>query len=262
MVAFITALVLLIVYSLGSSLAPVAQGLLRDEMQKRYGPFESLDVKVITDPPFRVTQGQVDQLRIDAKGFVVEGVPVAAFSLRSEPIALNMGRLVWGREVDLAKPTGAIASLTLTEEGLEQVIQQPVITRQLKGLPVQLSVFPGMSITQKVDIVPQDIDVQGGRLQVTGVVRLNSGVSFPFQVSGRPVVEPPSRLFIKDPQASMMGGPVDPSLLAPALKEPVLDMAKIALPQGVGFSLFDVALASDSVSVQGRLDLKGFLGKL
>ena len=262
MVAFITALVLLVLYSLGSSLAPFTQGLLRDELQARYGPFETLDVKVITDPPFRVTQGQVDQLRVDARGFVVEGIPIDAFSLRSEPIALNMGRLVWGREVDLMKPTGAIASLTLSEAGLKQVIRQPAITNQLKGVPVQVSVFPGMSITQKVDIVPQDVDVQDGRLQVSGVVRLSSGVDFPFQVSGRPVVEPPSRLFIREPQASMMGGPVDPSLLAPALREPVLDMAKVALPQGVGFSLYDIVLASDSVSVQGRLDLKGLLGKL
>jgi hypothetical protein len=187
---------------------------------------------------------------------------VADFSLRSEAIALNTGRLLWAREVDLAKPTGAIAAITFSEAGLDALIQQPIVTRQLKGLPVQLSVFPGMSITQKVDIVPQDVDVQEGRLQVTGVVMLNSGVSFPFQVSGRPVVAPPSRLFIAEPQASMMGGPVDPALLAPALKEPVLDLAKLTLPQGVGFSLFDVVLASDSVSVQGRLDLKGLLGKL
>ncbi len=262
MVGFITALLLLIVYALGSSVAPFAQDRLKDELKQRYGPFESLDVKVITDPPFRVAQGEVDQLRIDAKGFKVEGIPVADFSLRSEAIALNTGRLLWAREVDLAKPTGAIASITFSEAGLDTLIQQPIVTRQLKGLPVQLSVFPGMSITQKVDIVPQDVDVQEGRLQVTGVVMLNSGVSFPFQVSGRPVVAPPSRLFIAEPQASMMGGPVDPALLAPALKEPVLDLAKLTLPQGVGFSLFDVVLASDSVSVQGRLDLKGLLGKL
>ena len=262
MVAFVTAVVLLIVYALGSSIAPFAQGLLRDELQHRYGPFEALDVQVVTDPPFRVTQGEVDQLRLDARGFAIEGIPIDSFSLRSEPIALNLRRLIWGREVDLARPSGAIATLTLTEEGLDQVILQPAVTNQLKGLPVQLSLFPGMTITQKVDIVPQDVDVQEGRLQVTGFVKLNSGVTFPFEISGRPRVEPPSRLFIAEPQASMMGGPVDPSLLAPALREPVLDLAKVALPQGVAFSLFDIALASDSVSVQGRLDLKGLLGKL
>jgi hypothetical protein len=262
MVGFITALFLLIVFALGSSVAPFAQDRLKDELQHRYGLFESLDVKVVTDPPFRAVQGEVDQLRIDAKNFRVEGIPIAAFSLRSEAISLNMGRLFWASEVDLARPTGAIASITLTEQGLNELIQQPVVTRQLKGLPVQFSVFPGMAITQKVDIIPQDVDLEAGRLQVTGVVQLSSGVSFPFQISGRPLVQPPSRLFIADAQASMMGGPVDPSLLAPALKEPVLDLAKLTFPQGVGFSLFDVAVASDSLSVQGRLDLKGLLGKL
>lgn len=262
MVGFITALFLLIIFALGSSVAPFAQDRLKDELSHRYGPFESLDVKVITNPPFRVTQGEVDQLRIDAKNFRVEGVPIAAFMLRSEAIALNTGRLLWAREVDLTRPTGAIASITLSEKGLDELIQQPLVTRQLKGLPVQLSVFPGMSITQKVDVIPQDVALEAGRLQVSGIVQLGSGVTFPFQVSGRPFVQPPSKLFIADAQASMMGGPVDPSLLAPALKEPILDLAKLTFPQGVGFSLFDVAVASDSLSVQGRLDLKGLLGKL
>lgn len=262
MVGFITALFLLIIFALGSSVAPFAQDRLKDELSHRYGPFESLDVKVITNPPFRVAQGEVDQLRIDAKNFRVEGVPIAAFMLRSEAIALNTGRLLWAREVDLTRPTGAIASITLSEKGLDELIQQPLVTRQLKGLPVQLSVFPGMSITQKVDVIPQDVALEAGRLQVSGIVQLGSGVTFPFQVSGRPVVQPPSKLFIADAQASMMGGPVDPSLLAPALKEPILDLAKLTFPQGVGFSLFDVAVASDSLSVQGRLDLKGLLGKL
>jgi hypothetical protein len=262
MVGFITALVLLILYSLGSSVAPFAQDRLAEELRQRYGPFEALEVKVIADPPFRAAQGEVDQLRLDARGFVAEGVPVASLSLRSEPIALNMRRLLWGREVELARPTGAIASITMTEEGLGDVIRQPMVTRPLQGLPVKLSLFPGVTVTQKVDVIPEAIDVQDGRLAVSGVVRLNSGVTFPFEVSGRPVVTPPSRLFIAEPEASMMGGPVDPSLLAPVLKEPVLDLAKIALPQGVGFSLFDVLLASDSVTVQGRLDLQGLLGKL
>lgn len=262
MVAFITALILLVIYALGSSVAPFAQGALRDELNARYGPFESLDVKIIADPPFRVVQGQVDQLRVDARGFVVEGVPIETFALRSEPIALNIGRLIWGRELDLAKPTGAIATLSVTEAGLAKLIQEPLITDQLKGVPVQVSIFPGMAITQKVDIVPKSVDIEPGRLQVSGIVRLNSGVTFPFEVSGRPEVEPPSRLFIREPQASMMGGPVDPSLLAPALREPILDLSKLALPQGVGFSLYDVVLATDSISVRGRLDLKGFLGKL
>jgi len=262
MVGFITALFLLILFSLGSSVAPFAQDRLKAELNQRYGPFESLDVKVITDPPFRVAQGEVDQLRVDARNFRVEGVPIAAFMLRSEAIALNTGRLLWAGEVDLTRPTGAIASITLSEKGLDELIQQPLITRQLKGLPVQLSVFPGMSITQKVDVIPQDVALDAGRLQVSGIVQLGSGVTFPFLVSGRPVVQPPSKLFIADAQASMMGGPVDPSLLAPALKEPVLDLAKLTFPQGVGFSLFDVVVASDSLSVQGRLDLKGLLGKL
>ncbi len=262
MVGFITAFFLLIIYALGSSLAPFAQNRLMGELQRQYGPFESLDVKVITDPPFRVAQGQVDQLLIDAKGFTVEGVPIAALSLRSEAIALDAGRLIWGRELELTKPTGAIASITLTEAGLDHVIQQPMVTLPLKRLPVKLSLFPGMTVTQIVDVIPQDVDVLDGRMQVTGVVQLDSGVAFPFQVSGRPVVVPPSRLFIAEPRASMMGGPVDPSLLAPALKEPILDLAKIALPKGVGFSLFDVALASGSVIVTGRVNIASLLGKL
>lgn len=262
MVGFVVAFVLLIVYALGSSVAPFAQDRLKDELLHRYGPFESLDVKVITDPPFRVAQGQVDQLRIDAKGFRVEGVPIAALTVRSEPITLRMGRLVWSQEVDLAKPTGAIASITVTEAGLDDLIRQPLVTRPLTGLPVKLSLFPGVTVTQQVDVVPEAIAVQAGRMQVTGVVRLNSGVTFPFQVSGRPLVTPPSRLYIAEPQASMMGGPVDPSLLGPALTEPVLDLAKLTFPPGVGFSLLDVALASGSMTVQGRVDLQGLLGKL
>lgn len=262
MIAIITALVLLLVYSLGSSVAPFAQGRLHDELQARFGPFEELEVKVLTDPPFRSVHGEVDQIRIDAKGFAFEGVPIAAFSLRSEPLALDMGRLFWGGEVDLTKPTGALTSITLSEEGLNQLIQQPLVTRHLRGVPIQFGVFPGMAIRQKVDILPQFIDVQDGRLEVTGVVQLSPEVSFPFQISGRPMVQPPSRLFIADPEASMMGGPVDPSLLAPALREPVLDLAQVTLPEGVAFSLFDVVLASDSMSVQGRVDLEGLLGKL
>lgn len=262
MVGFVVAFVLLIVYALGSSVAPFAQDRLKDELLHRYGPFESLDVKVVTDPPFRVAQGQVDQLRIDARGFQVEGVPIAALSVRSEPITLKMGRLLWGQEVELTKPSGAIASITVTEAGLDDLIRQPLVTRPLMGLPVKLSLFPGVTVTQKVDVVPEDIAVQEGRMQVTGQVRLNSGVSFPFQVSGRPVVTPPSRLYIAEPQASMMGGPVDPSLLGPVLTEPVLDLAKLTFPPGVGFSLFDVVLASGSVTVQGRVDLQGLLGKL
>lgn len=262
MAGFITALVLLILYALGSAVAPFVQDRLASELRQRYGSFESLEVKVVSEPPFRAAQGEVDQLRLDARGFVAEGVPVSAFSLRSEPIALDVGRLIWKREVELARPTGAVASVTLSEAGLKDLVHQPMVTRPLEGLSVKLSVFPGVSVTQKVDVVPQEVDVHEGRLAVSGVVRLQSGVTFPFAVSGKPVVAPPHRLFIAEPQASMMGGPVDPALLAPALKEPVLDLAKVALPPGVGFSLFDVVMASDSVTVQGRVDLKGLLGKL
>lgn len=262
MLGFLVALGLFILFALGSAVAPFAQDRLRDELVHQYGPFESLDVKVITDPPFRVAQGQVDQLRIDATGFAIAGVPVATLSVRSEPIDINTRRLLLGRELEITRPTGAIATIALSGDGLDSLVKQPQVTQPLKGLPVKLSLFPGVTVTQKVDIVPQDVEVVERRLQVTGVVLLPSGVSFPFQVSGRPVVAPPSRLYIADPQASMMGGPVDPSLLTPALKEPVLDLAKFALPPGVGFSLLDVVLASNSVTVHGRVDLQGLLAKL
>lgn len=246
-------------YSLGSLFPGVAGNMLADQIRKQYGPFSKLDVQVVTDPPIRALGGQVDALRIKAEGFSVEGVPISAATIETDPFRVDTGGALFGKAPTLSQPLDATVSAVLSEDGLNALLKSPVVTSRLKGIQTQFSVIPGMSVTRTVDVLPGRLKLSQGRLAVDGSVDLGGGARVPFSVSAAPQLVGENQLAFADIQASVFGSPIPADMLGEAARRPI-DLSRFQAP-GTSYRFLGIGVVPGRLWVDARLGVSSLGGK-
>lgn len=256
MITYFLAAAILVLYTLGSFLPNVAGRAVEQQLQKQYGPFEYLQASVVADPPIRAIGGEVQSLSIRANGFRVEGLPIATAAIETGPIAVNAGAMLFGRPAQLNRPVTATASATVTEDGLTAFLKSPRIAQQLRGIPTQISIFPGITVTSRIDVNPGRVRILPGQLVVDGNVFMG-GTTIPFAATASPRLVSDQQIALENVQATMMGAPVPPEMLNnPNVR--TFDLSRFQTPAGV-YRLTELSLLPGAMRIGARLEVKDLL---
>lgn len=251
----LTYLIILIIllYSLGSSVPLLAGNVLADRLRQQFGPFSHLDVQVVTSPPIWSLSGQVDSLRIHAASFSVDGVPISTASLETAPFHVPvfslLGHPQWPSSV------AGTASATLSEADLNKLLHSKQVLAKLKNIPLQFSLFPGVSTTRMVTIHPGQLYVVANQLLVDGMADMGGGAIFPFSLQSSPHLAAPDRLDFDDIQANFAGAMIPPSYLGSAT--PSLDFSKYQRP-GKNFQITSFVLTPGLIQVVASFSITDF----
>lgn len=256
MLTYLLAAALVVLYTLGSFVPGLAGRAIENQLRTQYGAFESLEATVVANPPIRAAGGEVESMRLRATGFQIEGLPIASASLDTGPVAINAGAMLLGRPAQLNRAVHATASALVTEDGLNAFLHSPKIAQQLKGIPTQISVFPGITITSKLDILPGRVRLQEGKIALDGNAFM-SGTTIPFAATASPRLVSDHVIALDDVQATMMGNPIPPSMLNnPSLRS--FDLSRYQTPAGV-YRLTELSVLPGALRIGARLEVKDLL---
>ncbi|WP_410503743.1 DUF2993 domain-containing protein [Leptolyngbya sp. 7M] len=119
-----------IVSPLGFVVERVAEDAIRDQLEA----VETLAVRVDNTPNYQLAQGTVDRVWLAARGVYPEaGIRIAVLEIETDAIQVDPGRLRQG-ELELERPLNAGVRLVLTETDLNQALQSPQVSEQLRNL--------------------------------------------------------------------------------------------------------------------------------
>ena len=218
MLTLILACVLTALYA-GLGAAPgLISGSIADSLRQQVGGAGNVEVRLESAPPLHLLSGHIDRLDLKLEDFKVEGVAIASASLETAPFDT-----LWTGRPLFVHPAEATGSVDIPEAGLLAVLERPEIRSKLRGIPLQIPIFPGLPpIQRKVDVVPERVRVTRNRLGIEGRVEV-SGSAWPVAVSIRPDLVAPDRLHISNLELSLGGRtvPVPPSVLQSLLPEPI-----------------------------------------
>jgi len=126
---------------------------------------ENLDVNIQTDP-LKIVQGQVDAVKIDGEGLVMQkDLRMDTLEMQMESVAINPLSVAFGK-IELTKPTEASARVVLTESDINRAFNSEYVRSQIQSQKIDIN-------GQSTSIEPQDIDF---RLLDNQKVELNASI--------------------------------------------------------------------------------------
>lgn len=257
MLVYVFAAALLVLYTLGSFYPEVAGRVLADRLQHQFGPFRHLEARVETDPPIDAVAGDIDALHVQAEGFAVQGLPIEKAAIDTGPFRVSVGSLWLGRAPALAKPISATVSALVTEDGLNAFLHSPAMVKLLRGIPAQISLLPGIVVTQNLDVNPGRLRLLTGELTVDGTLSLG-GAEVPFAATASPRVIGGTTLVLEGIEATMLGSPVPPSLLSKASQ--AFDLARYQEP-GSSFSIASLVVQPGTLRLTAAVEVTTLKGR-
>ena len=125
-----------------SKAAEVAMSAQLDEVEK-------LDVNIRTDP-FKLVQGQLDSVKIEGEGLVMQkDLRAAKMQVQTSNIAINPLSAAFGK-IELTHPTEADAKVVLTEQDIERAFNSEFMHGKLQNLAVNINGKPTKIDTRQI----------------------------------------------------------------------------------------------------------------
>lgn len=236
-----------IVSPLGFVVERVAEDAIRDQLEA----VETLAVRVDNTPNYQLAQGNVDRVRLAARGVYPEaGIRIAVLEIETDAIQVDPGRLRQG-ELELERPLNAGIRLVLTETDLNQALQSPQVSEQLRGLSLDFLGDPAQQLERYEFVDPQVEFLDGNRVRFQTVLQsqqsqqqlviiVESGIQI---LAGR-------QLQLVEPTVTIDGNPLPPELiqfLVGGISQR-LDLANLA-EQGITARILEWSLDSDQLSL-------------
>lgn len=208
---------------------------------------EKLDVDIKTDP-FKLMQGQVDEVTVEGEGLVMQGdLRMEELDMHMTSVAINPLSAAFGK-IELTKPTDASTHVVLLEADLNRAFNSEFIRDKLQNQQIQINGQPMM-------IDPQQVDF---RLPGEGKVALNATILL------RETGETKQVAFTAVPQVSTSGQTVtledvqygDGEELSPELTKALVDQTSELLNL-TNFDLEGMTLKINALKVEaGKLTLE------
>lgn len=111
---------------------------------------DQLDVDIETDP-FKLVQGQVDEVTIHAEGMVMQGdLRTEEMDMHMSSVAINPLSAAFGK-IELTKPTHGSAHVILTESDINRAFNSEYVRNQLQNQQINVNGQPMTINAQQVD---------------------------------------------------------------------------------------------------------------
>ncbi len=216
---------------------------------------ENLNVDIRTDP-FKLVQGQLDSVKIEGEGLVMQkDLRAEELQVQTGNIAINPLSAAFGK-IELTQPTEADAHVVLTEQDIQRAFNSEFMHDKLQNLDVNVDGKPMKIDTRQVEFgLPGENKVALKAqilLKETGETKQVSFTAVPRMVAGG------DRISLEDVQYAE-GEEVSPELTAALLKSAgeLLDLRNFEL-EGMSLRLKGLNVQNGKLTLQAQAHVEKF----
>ncbi len=216
---------------------------------------ENLNVDIRTDP-FKLVQGQLDSVKIEGEGLVMQkDLRAEELQVQTGNIAINPLSAAFGK-IELTQPTEADAHVVLTEQDIQRAFNSEFMHDKLQNLDVNVDGKPMKIDTRQVEFgLPGENKVALKAqilLKETGETKQVSFTAVPRMVAGG------DRISLEDVQYAD-GEEVSPELTAALLKSAgeLLDLRNFEL-EGMSLRLKGLNVQNGKLTLQAQAHVEKF----
>jgi len=209
----------------------IATDLLRGQIVRA----DVLEVRVDNAPNYQILLGNVDRIRVAARGvYVLEFLRIEEVDLETDPVSIDPVALQSGKVV-LRRPLQAAVRVVLNSEDINTALRSPTIQSSFKGLSIDIT-GTNRSNPEILDLVnPEVTFLEGDRLRLAATLQSQptSGKPNPTKLdvslNAQLKTIGGTKLQIIDPKIELAGTPV-PERITKAFAEglnKVLDLRQL-----------------------------------
>ena len=220
----------------------------RQAIQQLFTRSESVDVAIRCSPSSKILQGTVDSFQMKGRGLVIRKMFEAAeMEFETDAVALDMGGLMGGK-IRLKQATHAIATVTMTESGINKAFKADLVEKHLQNVDSEevtnLSGGEPVSFRDvRIVLLPEQ------RVKILAKTDLPNRQDLPLSLSAEVGVERRRRVVFANPKFEPEDVPEDIQWLSEALIPGLVGV----LNKMVDLERFDL----DGVSLRvNRLDVR------
>ena len=221
----------------------------RQAIQQLFTRSESVDVSVRCSPASKILQGVVDSFQMKGRGLVIKKMFEAEeMEFETDAVSLDMSGIISGK-IRLKQATHAIATVTMTEDGINKAFTADLVEKHLKDVDTEeaTSLSGGEPVSFKgvqVELLPAQ------RVKITAKTDLPNREGLPISLSAEVGVERRRRVVFKAVEFEPDGIPEDIQWLSEAMIPGFVGV----LNKMVDLERFDL----DGVSLRvNQLDVRG-----
>jgi hypothetical protein len=221
----------------------------RQAIQQLFTSSESVDVAIRCSPSSKILQGAVDSFQMKGRGLVIKRMFEAAeMEFETDAVSIDVGGLMSGK-IRLKQATHAIATVTMTEEGINKAFTADLVEKHLQNVDSEAatSLSGGDPISFRavhMTLLPEQ------RVEIFAKTDLPNRADIPIRLTAKVDVERRRRIVFNDPQFDPKDMPEDVQWLSEALMPAFVGV----LNKMVDLERFDL----DGVSLRvNRLDVEG-----
>ncbi|MEL7071034.1 MAG: DUF2993 domain-containing protein [Cyanobacteria bacterium J06581_3] len=210
---------------------------------------ESVDVSIRCSPSSKILQGIVDSFKMKGKGLVIKKMFEAEeMEFETDAVSLDMSGLMGGK-IRLKQATHAIATVTMTESGINKAFTADLVEKHLQNVTTEeaTSLSGGDPVSFRevhMTLLPDQ------RVKISAKTDLPNKENLPIQLSAEVSVERRRRVVFKNVEFEPEGIPEDIQWLSEAMIPGFMGV----LNKMVDLERFDL----DGVSLRvNQLDVKG-----
>lgn len=210
---------------------------------------ESVEVFVRCYPSSKLLQGSIDSFKMSGRGLVIrKDFWVEEMSFETDAVAIDFGSVLSGK-LALKQPTQAVASVTLSETGINQAFTAELVKKRLQNLslPALTEISEGKPVSfdqVQLQLLPEN------QVQITAIADLSDDNRVPISLKATVGIERRRRLAFQNPQFELDAVPESQQEISLALAKAMADI----LNNMVDLDRFDL----DGVTMRlNRLETQG-----
>lgn len=160
---------------------------------------ESVEVFVRCHPSNKLLQGSIDSFKMTGRGLVIRNdFRAEELSFETDAVSIDFSGVLSGKLV-LARPTQAVAQVTLSEAGINHAFQAELVKKRLVNL--SLPALTDLSGAQLVSFEAVQLQLlPNNRVQIWAKADLSNGELVPISLSATLAIERRRRLIFCDPK--------------------------------------------------------------
>lgn len=221
----------------------------RQAIQQLFTRSDSVEVSIRCSPSSKILQGAVDSFQMKGSGLIIRKMFEAAeMEFETDAVSLDVAGLIGGK-IRLKQATHAIATVAMTESGINQAFKADLVEKHLQN--VDTEAVTDLSGGEPVSFRDVNIGLSGSqRVSISAITDLPNRDDVPISLSAEVDVERRRRVVFNKPQFEPEGIPEDVQWLSEALMPGFVGV----LNKMVDLERFDL----DGVSLRvNRLEVEG-----